>query len=102
MGVEHLAKVTKKDLERAGVSQRDYELMKKLTDLDPEMFIERYEVMVKSPTPFMYAVDISKYEGKKIAQELKETLFRPKKMKALYEKYWLIASELDATKKEVS
>lgn len=66
MGVTHLHNVTPEDLKKAGVSFREYDQMKKLMDLDPEIFIERYEVMVKSPTPYTYAVDLSKYENQKI------------------------------------
>jgi hypothetical protein len=73
--------------------------MKKLMELDPEIFIEKYEVITSSATPFTYTVDLSKYENSKIPQDCKEILFRPKKMKRLYEKYWSIASELDSSKK---
>lgn len=100
MGVQHLRNVTPKDLERAGVSQREFDLINKLMALDPEIFLEKYLVMVRSPTPYYYTVDLSKYDQKKIPQDLKEILYRPKKMSSIYEKYWRLASDMDRLKRE--
>jgi hypothetical protein len=40
--------------------------MKKLMDMDPEIFIERYSVITMAPTPYLFTVDLSKYENTKI------------------------------------
>lgn len=36
--------------------------MNKLMKMDPEIFIEKYKFMTRSPTSYYYAVDLSKYE----------------------------------------
>lgn len=102
MGIYHINNVSSKEVENAGVTKREFEMIKKLMDLDPEIFVQRYHVIVKSSTPYIFSVDLSKYDGKKIPQECKEILFRPPKLEKLRERYWAIASSFDIeeTKKE--
>ena len=60
--------------------------------LDSQIFaVKEYQ----ESSPFTYVVDLSKYDNKSIPQDCKEILFRPKKMRTLYERYWAIASDLD-------
>jgi hypothetical protein len=92
MNTYHIDQVTDKDLERCGVSKREFDLIKKLMKIDRLMFAVRE---FKESSPYTYVVDLSKYQDQKIPQECKEVLFRPAKMRKLYERYWAIASELD-------
>lgn len=71
-----------------------------LMNMDPDIFIEKYQVWLRSPTHYVYSVDLSKYEKEKIPQKCKEILYRPNKFRRLKEKYWTIASELDKHEKE--
>lgn len=41
MGMQHIETVTDQQLEEAGVSKREFDLIKKLMKLDPEIFIEK-------------------------------------------------------------
>ena len=66
--------LSKKDLDRAGVSQREYDLIKKLLELDEDIFAVRTGL---DYSPYTYTVDLSKYDDKKIPQDCKEMLFRP-------------------------
>lgn len=77
-------KVKDRDLENASVSRREWENIKMLLALDPEIF-KPAEFGVFSPHSLI--VDISKY-GDKIPKDAKEILYRPPKLKVLYEKYW--------------
>ena len=97
IGTQHFMNLTKKDLERNGVSQREYDMIKKLLELDPDMFAVRTGL---DYSPYTYTVDLSKYEDKKIPQDCKEMLFRPQKMRRLYERYWQLAPELLKQKAE--
>ena len=92
MNTYHIEQVTDKDLERCGVTKREFDMIKKLMKLDKNMFTVK-EFVDSSPYTFM--VDLSKYENQKIPQDCKEILFRPNKMRNLYERYWAIASEVD-------
>jgi hypothetical protein len=92
MNTYHIANVTDKDLERAGVSKREFDMIKKLLKLDNQIFAVKE---FKDSSPFTYIVDLSKYDQNKIPQDCKEILFRPNKMRMLYEKYWAIASDFD-------
>jgi hypothetical protein len=60
IGNQHFMKLTKKDLEKCGVSQREFDIIKKLLELDPEMFAVRTGL---DTSPFTYTVDLSKYEN---------------------------------------
>ena len=85
IGTQHFLNLTKKDLESSGVSQREYDIIKKLLELDPDIFAVRIGLDYSAYT---YTVDLSKYENKKIPQDCKEMLYRPQKMRRLYERYW--------------
>ena len=90
MNTYHIENITDKDLERCGVSKREFSLIKKLMKMDPQIFAVKE---FKDSSPYTYTVDLSKYE--KVPQDCKEVLFRPQKMRQLYERYWAIASDLD-------
>jgi len=92
MNTYHIETVTDKDLERCGVSKREFDLIKKLMKLDKQMFAVKE---FKDSSPYTYIVDLSKYDNQKIPQDCKEILFRPAKMRTLYERYWAIASSMD-------
>ena len=82
MGIAHLESVTEADAEALGVSKREFALIKKLMSLDPHIFAAKE---AKDSSPYAYSVDISKYDSSKITQECREILFRPQKMRYLYE-----------------
>lgn len=92
MNTYHIEQVTDKDLERCGVSKREFDLIKKLMKLDNQIFTVKE---FKDSSPYTYTVDLAKYDNQKIPQDCKEIMFRPNKMRKLYERYWSIASELD-------
>jgi hypothetical protein len=83
MGVNNIDSITDSKLKERGVSKREFELIKKFLSLDKEIFAAKEH---KEVSPFSLTVDLSKYEM--VPQELKEILYRPKKMKLLYERYW--------------
>jgi hypothetical protein len=74
VGEVHLEKLDKKDLERCGVTRREFDIIKKLLKLDPEIFAVR---LGPESSPCTYTVDLSKYQDTKIPQDCKEVLFRP-------------------------
>jgi len=84
VGAIHIENLDKKDLERAGVSRREYDIIRKLIKLDADIFAVR----INESSPYTYTVDLSKYQEEKIPQDCKEMLFRPQKMRKLYERYW--------------
>jgi len=63
-----------------GVNKKEFDLIKKLIKLDPEIFAAR-ELFNVSESPFMYTVDLSKYQGSQVKKELKDVIYRPKKMR---------------------
>jgi len=79
-------------LENCGISKREFTLIKKMMKIDSQIFAYKE---YRDASPYTYTVDLSKYENQKIPQDCKEILFRPQKMRKLYERYWQIASELD-------
>lgn len=89
-------KVKDRDLENANVSRREWDNIKMLLALDPEIF-KPAEFGVFSPHSLI--VDISKY-GDKIPKDAKEILYRPPKLKVLYEKYWQLAGAVEGRFKE--
>lgn len=97
VGEVHLEKLDKKDLERCGVTRREFDIIKKLLKLDPEIFAVR---LGPESSPYTYTVDLSKYQDTKIPQDCKEILFRPQKMRKLYERYWQLASDFETEKKD--
>ena len=52
--------MTDKDLERCGVSKREFDLIKKLMKLDNQIFAVKE---FKLSSPYTYTVDLSKYEN---------------------------------------
>ena len=76
MGMKHINNVTEKDIKAAGLSQREFDQVKKLMIMDPLIFADKHS-KVASPTPYEYTVDLSKYEKTKIPQDCKEMLYRP-------------------------
>jgi len=85
MGINHINTITDKEVEQAGVSKRDFDKIKKLMRLDSEIFLDKdVHWKTKSESPFVHSVDLSKYDSKKIPTDCKEILYRPEKMKKLY------------------
>ena len=78
MGVHNIAKVTDQDLKEKGVTKREFELIKKFLEIDPEIFAVKEFV---DSSPYTYGVDLSKYDSAVIKKELKDVLYRPKKMR---------------------
>lgn len=85
MGVHNINSITEADLKARGVSKREFELIKQFLAIDPEMFAAKEH---KESSPFTLTIDLSKYDGLKIPQKLKDIIYRPKKMNLLYERYW--------------
>jgi len=92
MGIEYVDKVTDKDLENAGVSRREFQVIKKLMKLDKDIFKAKEHIDI---SPYTYTVDLSKFDREQIPLDIKELLFRPTKMRRLYESYWALASAYD-------
>lgn len=92
MGMVHIRQVSDADLEACGVSKREFALIRKLLDLDNDIFAYRDH---REDSAFYYAVDLSKYDQTKIPKDCKEMLYRPNKMRKLYERYWQVASHID-------
>lgn len=99
MGVNNIAKITDQDLKDKGVTKREFDLIKKFLALDPEIFAVKEHL---DASPYTYAVDLSKYERAELKKELKDVLYRPKKMRQLYERYWSLASAEDLEGKELA
>jgi hypothetical protein len=92
MGLNHLEDVSERDIEAAGVSKREFDLIKRMMKFDSSLF-EFQEF--KERFPITYTVDLTKYQGQKVPQEFKDIFFRPHKMRRLYDQYWRLASDLD-------
>ncbi len=85
-GIIRLDKVTDRDLEDAGVSKREFEHIKLLLSVDQSIFKPSD---YGSFSNFSQVLDVSKYEN--ASKAAKEILYRPPKVKNLYEKYWQLA-----------
>lgn len=72
-------------------------MIRKLLDLDNDIFAYRDH---REDSAFYYAVDLSKYDQTKIPKDCKEMMYRPNKMRKLYERYWQVASHLDKRDKK--
>lgn len=97
-GIIDTSKVTDSHLDEAGISRREWDHIKLLLAADPELFRPSE---FGSFSPHSMIVDVSKYEGKKLSKEVKEILYRPPKVRTLYEKYWQLAKIVeDRTKTE--
>ena len=87
-GIIDLTKVTESHLEDAGVSKREFDHIKLLLKVDPELFkASEYG----SFSPHAMIINVSKYEGMNLSKDVKEILYRPPKVKNLYDKYWQLA-----------
>lgn len=91
-GIIDVTKVTDKHLEAAGVSRREFEHIKILLALDAELFSPSE---YGSFSPHSMLIDVSKYADQNLSKDVKEILYRPPKVKNLYEKYWQLAKILD-------
>jgi hypothetical protein len=63
MNTYHIESITDKDLDIAGVSKREFQLIKKMMALDPTIFTAKE---YKDQSPFTYTVDLSKFDNVKI------------------------------------
>lgn len=95
-GVIRVEKVTDRDLEDAGVSRREFEHIKMLLELDQDLFKPSEYGSFSNYSQF---VDVSKYQDKKISKDVKDILYRPPKMKNLYQKYWQLAKVCEGLEK---
>jgi len=68
-------------------------MIKKLLKLDKDMFLLKEGFLPNSP--FLNILDIAKYHNMDIPQDCKEMMFRPQKMRRLYERYWQLVSPLE-------
>lgn len=87
-GIIDVEKVKEAHLEEAGVSKREFDAIKVLLAVDSEIFRPSE---FGSFSPHSMIVDVGKYAGKKLPKEVKEILYRPPKVKSLYDKYWQLA-----------
>lgn len=92
-----MTKVKDKDLGDSGVSKREWESIKLLLKLDPAIFIPA-EFGLFSPHSLL--VDLQKYDTASLPKEAKEILYRPAKVKLLYDKYWQLAELVEGRKKQ--
>ena len=96
-GIIHLDKVKDSHLEQAGVSRREFDQIKLLLSVDLELF-KPSEFGAFSP--HSQVIDLTKYADKKIPKDVKEILYRPPKVKNLYEKYWQLAKVCENLEKK--
>lgn len=88
-GLLDLSKVKPTHLEDAGISLRDFDLITLVAKVDAELFRPSE---LGSFSPFSMIVDVGKYQDRTdIPWEFKELIYRPPKLKSLYEKYWTLA-----------
>jgi hypothetical protein len=66
MGKAHIDSVTDEQAEAAGVSKREFGLIKKLLELDHDIFSADDANTLQS-SPYLNTVDLSKFEGKPIS-----------------------------------
>jgi predicted nucleotidyltransferase len=83
-------------LNDSNVSKREWENIKLLLKVDEYIF-KPAEFGLFSPHSLL--VDLSKYDTTKLPKEAKEILYRPAKVKSLYDKYWQLAEALEGKKK---
>lgn len=84
-------------LEQAGMSKREFEQIKLLLALDPTLF-EPSEF--GSFSPHSMIIDLSKYNPSDLSKDVKELLYRPPRVKHLYEKYWQLAKVCEGREKQ--
>jgi len=73
------------DLEAAGVSKKEFEQIKMLLAVDDKIF---KPCESGSFSPYSMLVDVSKYPN--LSKDAKDILYRPPRVKNLYEKYWAL------------
>lgn len=95
-GLINIAKVTDSHLERAGVSKREFDHIKLLLAVDENLFRPSE---FGSFSPHSMIVDMTKYADKKLSKDAKEILYRPPRVKNLYEKYWQLAKVCEGLEK---
>lgn len=95
-GIIRLDRVTDNHLEDAGVSRREFEHIKMLLAVDQEIFKPSEYGAFSNYSQF---VDVTKYQDKKLSKDVKEILFRPPKLKNLYQKYWQLAKVCEGLEK---
>ena len=96
-GIIRLDKVTERHLEDAGVSKREFEHIKMLLAVDEEIFKPSEWGTFSNYSQF---VDVTKYQDKKVSKDVKEILYRPPKLKNLYQKYWQLAKVSEGLEKK--
>lgn len=96
-GIIEVEKVKEAHLEEAGVSRREFEQIKLLLEVDPELF-KPSEFGAFSPHSMI--VNVGKYADKQLPKEVKEILYRPPKVKSLYDRYWQLAKVCENLEKE--
>jgi hypothetical protein len=95
-GIIRLDKVTERNLEDAGVSKREFEHIKMLLAVDEGIFKPSEWGSFSNYSQF---VDVTKYQDKKLSKDVKEILYRPPKLKNLYQKYWQLAKVCEGLEK---
>lgn len=88
--------MTDAHLKEAKVSKREFEQIKTLLTLDNEIFRPSE---YGSFSPHSQLVDIRKYADKNLSKDVKEILYRPPKVKNLYDKYWQLAKVCEGKEK---
>ena len=68
-----------------------------MIEVDRELF---YPSEYGSFSPHSQIVDITKYENLKLSKEVKEVLYRPPKVRNLYDKYWKLAKVCEGREKQ--
>lgn len=96
-GIIRLDKVTERHLEDAGVSKREFDHIKMLLAVDEEIFKPSEWGSFSNYSQF---VDVTKYQDKKLSKDVKEILYRPPKLKNLYQKYWQLAKVSEGLEKK--
>lgn len=96
-GIIRFDRVTERNLEDAGVSKREFENMKLLIALDQEIFKPSEYGSFSNYSQF---VDLTKYQDKKLTKDIKDILYRPPKLKNLYEKYWQLAKVCEGMERQ--
>lgn len=91
-----MSKVKETDLGHANISRKEWEHIKLLLGIDAEIF-KPNEFGVFSPHSLL--VDMTKYKDP-LPLEAKEILYRPPKLKILYEKYWQLAKAVEGREKQ--
>lgn len=87
--------MTENHLNTVGISKKEFDQIKLLLSLDKEFF-KPSEYGTFSPHSMI--VDLSQFES--LSKEAKNLLYKPTKVKLLYEKYWQLAKVVNDIDKE--